>query len=389
MMVFYILRDIAFKHKSYRQLLGLCIILGVSSILYDFKSIHSYNDGGVAGELRRVLLHDADSPVVRTPLESPPAIRASAYYKSRAKKKLDFFVAGFPKCGTTTLLYSFAEHNETDITTTEKCVILNAQISDVVALNRLDDAISELNPAPGIKRAIKCPTGIRNARSIERIQNHSPNARFIIGIRHPVTFLQSYYNYRITEIYDKNSTETIPTLESMVGQKEWKGVSSDLARFDLYLKQLGKTNMSMPELQDFVGRPHMAVRPNTFKVFLYSLDQMKDKDEKRSRAFREEVRNFLQLDSPLPPFGHENINNFVGEYAHPETVDICDSRYDGVRDVLVGHGRTMERWVRKEFIKSADVTVANEKHFLETIRSYGSDPCKKSSVKKTSRRLQK
>jgi hypothetical protein len=35
--------------------------------------------------------------------------------QSKEKARLDFIVAGFPKCGTTTLLYAFLRHNETRI----------------------------------------------------------------------------------------------------------------------------------------------------------------------------------------------------------------------------------------------------------------------------------
>jgi hypothetical protein len=298
-------------------------------------------------------------------------------YKAKKSNRLDFFVAGFPKCGTTTMLFLFDRHPETDVSTTEKCIVLNAQVSDTLAINRLDDAIGELNSDFRHKRGIKCPTGIKNARTLERLQNHSPGTKLIIGVRHPVLFFQSYYNYRVTEIYDLNLTQTIPPPESLIGKKDWKGVSTDMARFDLYLKQLGKTNMTTDQMSEFIDRPHMAVRPNSFKVFLYSLDQMKDKDEKRTSDLRKDLQQFLKLRAPLPEFGHENLNNFVGETAHAETIDICEERYDGLRKVLVEQGGKMEQWIRKEFLKSSDVVVANEMHFLETIRNWGTDPCRK------------
>jgi hypothetical protein len=362
-----------FQSSSQRNplvhVLGLCLLLGTSTLLMNLESLHSY----VYGTPRRILLHDSPAAMERSVVK---ALRAP--YKSQARKKLDFFVAGFPKCGTTTLLYAFDAHNETAIGKTEKCVILNAQVSDGVAMSRLDDALSDLNPEDSkIKRGIKCPSGIKNARSLERIQNHSPNAKLIVGVRHPVSFFQSYYNYRVTEIYDRNSSEKIPSAEKLIGRRDWKGVSTDAARFDLYLMQLGKTNMTTSQLEDFVGRPQMSVRPNNFKIFLYSIDQMRDSDHERSGKLLRELEYFLGLEKPLAPLGHENLNHFVGENAHKETINICEERYDVVRQVLVDHGRKMERWFRKEFLKSKDVIVPNEKHFLESIRSWGSDPCPK------------
>lgn len=411
MMIFQLVQDSLAQRQCYIHLLGLCLILGTTTLVLNLESLHSYSTGSLTGELRRVLMHDADSPMLHTrgagdagpfvsshlrdlgssfahpDLPSSLQMRPSTY-KARGRKKLDFFVAGFPKCGTTTMLFLFDTHNETDVSQTEKCVVLNAQVSDTIAINRLDDAIGELTVDPQKKRGIKCPTGIKNSRTLERLHNHSPGTKLIIGVRHPVLFLQSYYNYRVTEIHDNNSKEKIPPLESLIGKTDWKGVSTDMARFDLYLKQLGKTNMTTDQLSEFIGRPHMAVRPNKFKIFFYSLDQMKDKDENRTLNLRKDLQQFLDLKQPLPPFGHENLNNFVGELGHKETVDICEARYDGVRNLLLEQGRMMEEWIRKEFIKSPDVVVANEKHFVETIRTWGTDPCHNHNVTATSRRTQ-
>jgi hypothetical protein len=40
--------------------------------------------------------------------------------KYKEKARLDFIIAGFPKCGTTTLLYAFMRHNETKIGESEE-----------------------------------------------------------------------------------------------------------------------------------------------------------------------------------------------------------------------------------------------------------------------------
>lgn len=359
------------KPTDFVHLLGLCLLLGTVSIVLDLGSFHS-SGSSASDDIRRILTHDLDRPEI----SDLPSYRATPY-KSRERKKLDFFVAGFPKCGTTTLLYAFASHNETDISKTEKCFIINSQMSDVAATHQLDDALIDLEQDSNIRRGIKCPSGIKNSRSLERIQNHSPRAKLIIGVRHPVLYFQSFYNYRVTEIHDRGSTENIPPIESLIGKKEWKGVSTDTARFDLYLMQLGKTNITKNQLQELVGRPQMSVKPNSFKIFLYSLDQMEDSVEERQFAWQKTLQDFMELEHPFSPIGHENLNHFVGVNSHNETINICESRYDALRDLLIDHGRHMEKWIRNEFIRSKDVVVANEKHFLESISSWKSDPCPK------------
>ncbi len=58
-----------------------------------------------------------------------------------------------------------------------------------------------------------------------------------------------------------------------------------------------------------------------------------------------------------------------------ETIDICDDRYETIRSVLIERGRETQRWVREEFLSSPDVTVANEEHFHQLLKTFGSDPC--------------
>jgi hypothetical protein len=292
------------------------------------------------------------------------------------KPKLDFFIAGFPKCGTTSLLYAFKDNTETSVGEYEQCSIGDSNLSDGEAFDSLDAELSQLSQDPSVKRGIKCPVGISNAHALERLDLHSPEAKLLIGMRHPVEFFQSYYNYRITEIYDHSlPVDTIPPVESLVGSSEWMGVSTDSARFELYLMQLAKTEMSLAEFEEMAGRPHLAVKPNKFKVFLYTLSQMQDETVERKTSFREEMRGFLGLEKPLVEMEQQNKNNFVGEFAHKETIDICDARHDNLRALLVKQGEETQRWIREEFIQSDDVVVANKDHFLAMLDTWSRDPC--------------
>lgn len=292
------------------------------------------------------------------------------------KPKLDFFIAGFPKCGTTSMLYAFKANSETAVVKDELCSVGDSGLSDSDAFDSLDLQLSLLPQDPSIKRGIKCPIGISNAVALERLDLHSPEAKLLVGVRHPVEYFQSYYNYRITEIYDNNfPVDTIPPVESLIGSSEWLGVSTDSARFELYLMQLGKTEMSLEEFEEMAGRPHLAVKPNRFKVFLYTLSQMEDEAVERKKTFRDQMQAFLGLEKPLSEVRQENKNNFVGEFAHKETINICDSKHDSLRALLVKQGMETQRWIREEFIHSHDVVVANKEHFLEMLDTWGRDPC--------------
>lgn len=290
------------------------------------------------------------------------------------RPKLDFLIAGFPKCGTTTLVYALAAHNETDISLRERCDIGGAKLADGPAYAKLTEVVWELSTDPKIKRGVKCPISLRNHRTLSLLTRHSPETKLIVGVRHPVLFFESHYNYRITELYDKNLKAPIPPIETLTGGNEWRGVTTRNARFDVFLLQLGKTNMTTMELEELKSVPQMAVVPNSFKVFLYSLEQMEDANTTRKQNFQRELESFLDLKHPMS-IGHENLNNFVGQNAHKETIEICDSKYEELRSELVSRGRESQLWLRDKFLKSPDVTVANRDHFIQILQAWESDPC--------------
>lgn len=56
-------------------------------------------------------------------------------------------------------------------------------------------------------------------------------------------------------------------------------------------------------------------------------------------------------------------------------IDICDSKYDLLREELVTNGRETERWLTQDFMNNPNVVVANKEHFYELLRQWGTDPC--------------
>jgi hypothetical protein len=88
------------------------------------------------------------------------------------------------------------------------------------------------------------------------------------------------------------------------------------------LKKLGKADSD-------------ASLPTPFKVFLYTLEQMEDENEERGQKLRETLGSFLELQYQIQPLRATNINRFVGKNAFNETIDICDTKFDHLRRVLV------------------------------------------------------
>lgn len=284
---------------------------------------------------------------------------------------LDFLLAGFAKAGTTSLLHLFDKHDETTVAPTEICHFqTEAEISKLM---------SQVNHLPvksvSSKRGIKCPTTIWNTRGLERLVSMNPNLKIVVGVRHPIHWFQSYYNYRITEMYDRNDVTIPPPPTSLTGSKHWKGVYTDGARFELGLMQLGLIDLESKDLQKLAksGRRVLGFRPS--QVFLYAIDQLEDTNEARSRQFRRELQKFLGLETPLEQIPKSNINHFVGESKHPETIDICDHKYKSLRSILTKNGLESLHWIKSKFAHHKDVTVGGVEHFIQIIDEWKNDPC--------------
>ena len=119
------------------------------------------------------------------------------------RRKLDFLIAGFPKCGTTTLAHAFAAHDETDISLSERCDIEgNTPSPDVGPVHgNLQDILGELSADPKINLGAKCPTSLSFHHTLSMLNLRSPQTKLIVGVRHPVFYFESYYNYRVTELH--------------------------------------------------------------------------------------------------------------------------------------------------------------------------------------------
>jgi hypothetical protein len=312
--------------------------------------------------------------------------------------RLDFLVAGFPKCGTTSLLYSLTAHPEVAIDKREHCAIAfdkGYSESTVAQMFRNDMQVLEktnanvnANKANSKITGIKCPDALYKDRAIRRLVDwQTPNSassktttstHLIVGLRHPVWQMQSYYNYRVTEMYDKKVWwkifRSLPDI--LEGRtKPWKGMSPYSVRYELFLQQLDKVNLTTTELVDLQQYPELSVQPNPFRVFVYALEQLEDANVDRNAVFRRDLADFLHLEQSLPEVGHENMNHFIGAAAHPESIDICESSFQPVRQQMVNDATVSAQWIEERFINAADVTVSNRDHFLAALEGWKKDPC--------------
>ena len=302
------------------------------------------------------------------------SLREDMHSDSRSQLNLDFIVAGFPKTGTTSLLHLLDTHKETSVIPKEICYLNKATDSAIGDLSKL---LNELpSKSRSMLRGIKCPMSVWDAKGLSRLAEINKKVKAIIGVRHPLSLFQSFYNYRVTEMHDRKEIIQPPPPESLTGSNTWKGLSLDLVRFEISLMQFGKVELTARELL-MLGNNGRRLFPSTFQVFLYAIEQLDDKMKDRSEHFRSDLQHFLGIQNKIGTIPKSNMNHFRfgTSSAHPETINICHAKYEHLRKEVLKNAKRSSIWIKQKFMNSNDVTVGGEKHFLDLLETWEVDPC--------------
>jgi hypothetical protein len=164
--------------------------------------------------------------------------------------------------------------------------------------------------------------------------------------------------------------------------KKVHGVCTEEARFQEALIGLGKTSMSTTdEMQYFLSsekKPENLTVISQMKVFVYDIAQVEDKDEERSQLFMDDMQTFLQMTEPFKPMGQRS-----GGKTKQSRIDICEQKYDHLREALLDIGVNASRWIRRFFVPAEGVTVSSPKFFEQSLAKWEIDPCEERRANNT------
>jgi len=283
---------------------------------------------------------------------------------------LDVFVIGFAKTGTSSLLKFMKEDDELAMLPHENSDLFNG----VKGLQKLEKEFDKIPDSTNMKKGIKCPSAVRNIGAIRNLAKYTTkDTKLILGVRHPIKFFESFYNYRVKHLHaEHKSTSHIPRAEDLIGDQShsWNKLYTEVARFEMFMKQLAKVDVSAEELKE-MKKLGLKMVPNPYKIFLYNVDQLGDKNEERSSQFRSDLQEFLGLKESIPPLPEHNVNH----ESFPEYLDVCDDEHKEFRELMMSQGNETARWIRDEFMKSLDVVVGGKDFFLELLETWGSEIC--------------
>lgn len=102
---------------------------------------------------------------------------------------LDFAIVGHSKTATTQHMNWLADHPEVQMYHHEVHSLKNSRPAEFVSL------MYDLKPGSQYKRGYKAPNDIHYDQSMDALRKYWPDAGLIVGVRHPVKWFASYYNF--------------------------------------------------------------------------------------------------------------------------------------------------------------------------------------------------
>jgi hypothetical protein len=298
--------------------------------------------------------------------------------KKRPRPKVDFGVIGFPKCGTTSLLELFENHNDTTIHSDEKCYKKGTEEQVKKLFAELDELPTRSNAT---LRGFKCPTSIVNIDWLWKLKEYSEGTKFIIGIRHPVHWFESFYNFRVRKYHEYQSMNVswypYPPDPATLMRKDKKFVefNTDTTRYEYSLMQLGKTDLSASDISA-LGQRNMRVFMSPAPILIYVEEMLGD--DIQEEYFRSKLQSFLELEHPFQKVPKSNSAQASPLNNAKEIINICDEKHKIVRNQLVTNGRHTANWILNHFVKSSDVIIGGDaEYFRRVVESFAIDPCQR------------
>lgn len=277
---------------------------------------------------------------------------------------MDYAIVGHSKTATSDIMRWLCKHPEVLGYRNEVRSLYHRRPDELVEL------LYNLPAGRNMKRGYKHPLDIVFNYTTDYFREYWPSTRLIVGVRHPVKWFESWYNFRVRlrgENFRGNDTSVDPL--TLVGKR-----LPFQMFYHRHLAMLGKTSShgdpgQLKLLAAVTGMrfPTRPVSPN--KVFLYDVSQPFDRDPARNGLFRRELQQFLGLSEPLNPLETRSSRNY--HYA----LDICEDKYKDLRSDIVKVGEAASEWIVRYFIDHPDVTVPCKEQFTEVLRTWSSDPC--------------
>jgi hypothetical protein len=224
-------------------------------------------------------------------------------------------------------------------------------------------------------RGFKCP-GHFSYQYLRYFRRYFTNARIIVGVRHPIRWFESFYNFLARKGHDD-----LPHPNKLIGQcknHDHKGFCTDRAQFHQHLAKFGKTNLRDPGERALLRLPRKSKNflRTSNPIFLYDMGQIYDANATRLEQFKVDLQHFLRLKTPLPDSSNA-ADKTTTSRAKKKVLNICLPEYEPVRKELLAIGTRASMWIRMYFMQlpPEEVTISSPHFFADLVREWKVDPC--------------
>jgi len=292
---------------------------------------------------------------------------------------LDFVIAGYPKCGTTTVqanLAHLAPMNVGDICTPPSPTVY-------YAYQNWPDKYGKQKPL----RGSKCPLYLEST-NMKEFSKSLPRTKIIIGIRHPILWFQSFWNMQAGQpILSRINNDPYALTEPCRNSDKQICRNScpnrllfcmHRGRFHLPLATLGKTALSEEERKllapnDKDGGERLNNWNIRNPIFLYEQNELK-KD-----YVWDEMAKYLNV-TTIPRDTYVSSHGRQSKGGNRTTTNFCEERLDGFRAMMMPYSYELSVWMQDYFIpvaknENSDVTIPNPNAMIALVEEYKKDPC--------------
>ena len=286
---------------------------------------------------------------------------------------LDFGILGFAKTATTYLKDWFKQQrSHISISSEEVCYLNKKEGSKLV--HHLVDDLDETK-----MRGFKCPSHFTRP-SLEWYRRYFPRTKLIVGLRHPISWFESFYNFRIRHPkYPHNATIQLPPPDELIGRcrLESRGLCTYNAEFHRQLARMGKTPLNSTERSmlhldrsDILGLGSARVDN---PVFLYEITQIRQ----NPAQFAADMAAFLGMNEPLKPFVEkkQSARALKAQAAKKKAIQICEPKYDKIRQELMKTAWEASDCILDYYMQHVTITTSPTSSFVEAKQRWKKDPC--------------
>lgn len=152
--------------------------------------------------------------------------------------------------------------------------------------------------------------------------------------------------------------------------------------------RLGKTLSKFPTPTEQLiidEKPQSAAKARITRnlVFVVEMNQLQDKDTDRKQQLKDDLRDYLGLDSDLPDnpvvVPGKKWPADVQAQKDARKMDICENQYVPLREELMRVSRITATWILESFVHSDDVFTSSPEFFQQSIQKWMHDPCVEST----------